>query len=88
MMILDQPSQAHYPPEADQDGSTDVLQDADRRAVRALFRLMFEVGRDLGRGFQLIVLDHAHIDEEWFEGAIVEEWRDGMALVPAGWIDE
>jgi len=88
MMILDQPSQAHYPPEADQDGSIDVLQDADRRAVRDLFRLMFDVGRDLGPGFQLIVLDHAHIDEEWFEGAIVEEWRGGIALVPADWIDE
>ena len=78
-LVFDQPSQAHYPPEAD--GSiASIEDDADRQAVRKLFSLMAEESSTIGGGFQLIVLDHAHIDEEWFKDAIVEEWRDGRAL--------
>ena len=84
-LIFDQPSQAHYPPEADQDGSIDSLQDADRRAVYNLFEFMNSVARDIGGGFQLIVLDHAHLKDDWFETSIVEEWRDDKALVPIEW---
>tara|TARA_R110002051_G_scaffold282873_1_gene344608 strand:- start:9179 stop:9343 length:165 start_codon:yes stop_codon:yes gene_type:complete len=34
---------------------------------------------------QLIVLDHAHLTEYWFESAIVEEWLRGQFLVPPAW---
>lgn len=88
ILIFDQPSQAHYPPEADQEGSLDPLEDADRRAVHNLFKLMQEVSEEIGDGFQLIVLDHAHLDDDWFEGAIVEEWRGDDALVPLEWFEE
>ena len=85
-LVFDQPSQAHYPPEADQEGSVDDLLDADRQAVRNLFQLMVSAADDIGEGFQLIVLDHAHLDDDWFEDAIVEEWRGDRALVPTAWI--
>jgi len=39
-LIFDQPSQAHYPPETDVEGSLDVLADADRTAVLQLFKLI------------------------------------------------
>ena len=42
---------------------------------------------EIGDNFQVIVLDHAHLRDEWFENALVEEWRDGVALVPANWIE-
>ncbi len=87
MLIFDQPSQAHYPPEADQDGSLDPLEDADRRAVHDLFQLMQEVSGEIGDGFQLIVLDHAHLDDGWFKDAIVEKWRGDDALVPLAWFE-
>ena len=85
ILIFDQPSQAHYPPEADQNGATDGLEDADRRAVRNLFEIMHAASEEFGRGFQLIVLDHAHLDEHWFQTSIVEEWRGSRALVPVEW---
>lgn len=85
-LVFDQPPQAHYPPETDQEGSIDTLLDADRRAVRSLFRLMVTAAADIGEGFQLIVLDHAHLDDDWFEDAIVEEWRGDRALIPPEWI--
>ena len=81
-LVFDQPSQAHYPPEADQSGRTDSLRDADRLAVHNLFSFMHLASQAIGNGFQLIVLDHAHLDDDWFNAAIVEEWRGDAALVP------
>lgn len=85
--IFDQPSQAHYPADRDQDGKLDPLKDEDRTAVRELFKLMNDATAQFESPFQLIVLDHAHIDEKWFEDAIVEEWRNDEALVPLIWIN-
>ena len=85
IVMFDQPSQAHYPPEADQSGRVDGLEDADRRAVHTLFEFMYTVSQEIGDGFQLIVLDHAHLDDDWFNAAIVEEWRGDAALIPVEW---
>ena len=41
--------------------------------------------QEIGEGFQLIVLDHAHIDDDWFNADIVEEWRGDLGLVPVEW---
>ncbi|WP_273239762.1 DUF3732 domain-containing protein [Hyphomonas atlantica corrig.] len=87
IVIFDQPTQAHYPPEADQAGRVDGLQDADRRAVYRLFELMHQASEEIGHGFQLIVLDHAHLEEPWFNDAIIERWRGEEALIPAEWIE-
>lgn len=83
-LIFDQPSQAHYPAERDQEGSLDPLDDKDRHAVQALFDLMRRACQEI-EGLQLIVLDHAHLADDWFEAAIVEEWRRNSFLVPPAW---
>ena len=88
ILVFDQPSQAHYPPETDQRGRVDSLKDADRLAVHNLFRFMHMASEAIGDGFQLIVLDHAHLDDDWFDAAIVEEWRGDAALVPVKWTEK
>lgn len=85
-LIFDQPSQGHYPPDQGDD-ELEPLEDADREAVHKLFELMHEVAEEIGKGFQVIVLDHAHLQDDWFESAIVEEWRNGQFLVPEAWVD-
>jgi hypothetical protein len=85
IVIFDQPSQAHYPADRDQEGSLDPLEDKDRHAVQALFELMHTACSEMD-GLQLIVLDHAHLTDPWFEAAIVEEWRRGQCLIPPAWI--
>jgi chaperonin cofactor prefoldin len=85
-LIFDQPSQGHYPPDQGDD-QLEPLEDADREAVHKLFELMHEVAEEIGKGFQVIVLDHAHLQDDWFESAIVEEWRNGQFLVPEAWVD-
>ena len=86
-LIFDQPTQAYYPPDSEAGSLDDIELDADRRAVLALFELMQRASAEIGSPFQLIVLDHAHLREDWFERAIVEEWRGQHALVPRDWPD-
>lgn len=84
-LILDQPTQAYYPPDRIEGGLDQIEQDADRRAVAALFELMNKACHEIDEPFQLIVLDHAHLGQDWFENAIIEEWRGNNALVPRDW---
>ena len=84
-LILDQPTQAYYPSDRVEGGLDQIEKDADRMAVQALFELMHSACQEIDIPFQLIVLDHAHLRDDWFEASIVEEWRDGNALVPPDW---
>lgn len=85
-LILDQPTQVYYPVERDAGGSLDVLEDADRAAVKRLFRWLADRVEELKGSLQVIVTDHAEVGESWFDAAVVERWRDGNALVPQEWI--
>lgn len=84
-LVLDQPTQTHYPSDA-VDGSLDEIKiDDDRKAVQSLFELMHYACKEIKSPFQLIVLDHAHLVADWFEDAIIEEWRGDNALIPQEW---
>jgi Protein of unknown function (DUF3732) len=83
--MLDQPSQAHYPPERDAEGDLGVLQDEDQAAVRRLFELLWRFATELAPKMQIIVVDHVDIKEPWFEGSVAERWRGGRKLVPDEW---
>lgn len=86
LLMLDQPTQVYYPPEKVPDRSVADLGDEDRLAVQRLFRLIFEVTESLGPNLQVIITDHADIDEGWFQDAVVARWRGGEKLVPMQWI--
>jgi hypothetical protein len=85
-LMLDQPTQAHYPSESD--NVTGLPEDdADRIAVRKMFWLMSDVVSALSPLFQIIVCDHADLPEQWFADAVRYRWRGGEALIPADWIE-
>ncbi|MGJ7574407.1 DUF3732 domain-containing protein [Variovorax sp. RB2P76] len=86
-LILDQPSQAHYPPSQDAEGSLDVLEDDDRKAVRSLFKLVDQAAKELSPTLQIIIMDHADLKEDWFQEAVVERWR-GVKLIPPEWLTD
>ncbi|MDQ4144989.1 MAG: DUF3732 domain-containing protein [Actinomycetota bacterium] len=85
MIMIDQPTQAFYPPDVDEMSLEDI-DDADRQAVTRMFRLLHEVAERLAPDLQIIVMDHANLDEDWFQRSIVEEWRRGAKLVPEQWL--
>jgi hypothetical protein len=69
-LFLDQPSQAHYPPENDANGAIEGLQDEDQTAVMSLFRLVYDAAVELAPGMQTIVTDHADLKTDWFARAL------------------
>jgi Protein of unknown function (DUF3732) len=86
-LMLDQPTQAHYPPEQDKSGLTSGLPDEDQAAVHKLFEVLNAYCESLASRMQVIVSDHVELLDSWFRASIVQRWRDGIALVPPNWPD-
>lgn len=86
-LLLDQLSQAHFSP--DTVPSADVTQekiDTDRKAVKRLFKLIFDVVDSLEGKFQVIITDHPDFsDDPRFQNAVRERWRGGLKLIPDDW---
>jgi hypothetical protein len=80
-LMLDQISQVYYPADLQSEPSED-----DRIAVREMYEWLFERVRELEGKFQLIITDHADIDQPWFRNAVVDRWRSGKKMVPPDWI--
>jgi hypothetical protein len=89
LLVYDQPSQVYFPKRlAHADAEEPVLlRDQDVQAIRKVFDLLGKEVRSAEGRLQIIVLDHAG-DNVWgsLEGVeLIEEWRDGRALVPPNW---
>jgi hypothetical protein len=86
-LLLDQPSQAHFSPDAvPRDGIAQDKIDSDRRAVKRLYGLIFDVVEVLNGKLQVIVTDHPDFsDDARFQRSLRERWRDGVKLVPEDW---
>lgn len=85
-LLLDQPSQAFFPRDRDSGGDLDELTDTDRENTRRLYELTFEVVEHLSGQLQVIALDHADFEDDWFAGSVVQRWRGGEALIPGEWL--
>lgn len=86
-LLLDQLSQAHFSPDAvPRDGVTQEKIDSDRRAVKGLYSLIFDVVERLDSKIQVIITDHPDFtDDQRFQQALRGRWRDGVKLVPEDW---
>ena len=91
-VVLDQPSQVYFPSVREYkqvDGTTQDTEAAggDLAAVRLLFNLLFDVVEEASGGLQIIVLEHANLDDPRYQQALLEEPWDGTqrALVPPEW---
>lgn len=84
-IVLDQPSQAFFPRDRETGGDLDELTDTDRENTRRLYELTFEVVQQLGGALQVIALDHADFEDDWFSDSVVKRWRGGEALIPSRW---
>lgn len=89
LLVLDQPSQVYFPRTLARDakaGDDPALDDEDVAAVRKVFVTLANATRTM-TGLQILVLDHAG-KEVWgdVDVHLVEEWRDGRALVPRAWL--
>lgn len=85
LLMLDQPTQAYFPSEESR-LSGDPIDDTDRAAVKAMFQLIDEVVGTLNGDLQVIVVDHANLQEDWFQERVRHNWR-GERLIPETWIE-
>jgi len=91
-LVIDQPSQVYFPKRlvTHEDEETEEPQferDEDIEAVRKVFNVISKVVEATDGKLQVIVLDHARRDVWGVEDvAELEEWRDGLKLVPMEWI--
>jgi hypothetical protein len=89
LLVLDQPSQVYFPrtlAKEAREGDDQPLGDEDVAAVRKIFDTLATATKEM-TGLQILVLDHA--SKEVWRGVdvhLVEEWRDGKALVPREWL--
>ncbi|BCE02103.1 DUF3732 domain-containing protein [Marinicellulosiphila megalodicopiae] len=88
-IFFDQPSQAFFPADKSDSGDLSVIEkDEDRETVRQLFKWIFKVVEELSPDLQIIITDHADIDETWFQDAVRDtKWRGKDALIPAHWYE-
>ncbi|MDH6604556.1 hypothetical protein M2164_000191 [Streptomyces sp. SAI-208] len=87
ILMLDQPTEVWYRSEADQASGT-LDDDTDLAAFTRLFRLIHDVARELAPDLQIIVSDHANLNEPWFQESARHNWRGGRKLIPQHWIEQ
>lgn len=91
-LVLDQPSQVYFPSRESYmalEGNSSNLNEvsADVVAVQRMFNLLFDVCEELSPNFQIIVMEHANLEDERFQEALIEEpWTGGRALIPEEWL--
>ncbi len=82
-IFFDQPSQAYFPP----DVKDQTIKNTDNIAVERMFRLIKDSSKDAG--FQVIVTEHADLQQPWYQEMVKEKWWDGKTkLVPIEWINK
>ena len=86
VLFLDQPSQAYYQPDPENEGEK-VPIDEDRLAVRKIYDLVFRVVEDCKGKLQVVITDHADLmDSKEFQESVNEKWRGNRALIPLEWL--
>ncbi|MBK8293114.1 MAG: DUF3732 domain-containing protein [Flammeovirgaceae bacterium] len=84
-LFIDQPSQVYFSPDKGLDWQSGDVRDEDHEAVGRMFNLAYTVANELSPKMQIIITDHADINEKWFQDSVIERWRTGVKLVPVEW---
>lgn len=88
-VFFDQPTQVYFPSDSAVTGGLEEIgRDEDRAAVRRMFEWIFRVTAELSPNLQVIITDHADIQEDWFQAAVRDvKWRGEHALIPRDWYE-
>ena len=79
-LFIDQPSQVYFPEGFNDDEDQDIME------VRRIYNFLHERVEELQSQMQIIVVDHAKLNNDYFREDTIEEWRDGTHfLVPLEW---
>lgn len=92
-LILDQPAQGYFPSraayEAMNNSSNRESNRSDMLAVTRMFNFLIQVCASLSPNLQIIVLEHAELDDANFRSAVIgDRWTAENALIPKEWISD
>ena len=54
-------------------------------AVKRMFSFIFDRTREMESGFQVILTEHANINEPEYQENVLEVWLNGQKLIPEEW---
>lgn len=80
-MFLDQPSQVYFPSESGKNGK-------DWEEVKRIYRFINKRTSELNGNLQVIIVDHANFDQDYFRNCICEDWSDSISLIPNDWYEK
>ena len=76
-----------FPKEYPGDGAH-ILPDEDRNALLRVYAAVQATIDELAPHFQVIAMEHADLEEQWFQDAVRYRWRErGEALIPVDWLE-
>lgn len=86
VLLLDQPSQVYFPAEPT---GEEVLETNDRTHLLNIYEAIHSTLQQLDGKMQVIVMEHADLDDPAFSQHVVERWRYGndSGLVPSTWMN-
>ena len=79
-LFLDQPSQIYFSSD-----SSDLSKCKDIEAVKRMFKFIIDRTNELGGCFQVIMTEHANIQEPYIQQNVIEEWYESNKLIPEEW---
>ena len=80
-LFIDQPSQVYFPSEL-------ATENTDWKEVNRLYQFIFERVKASNGLMQVIIVDHANLDNEEFRNHTIESWLSkDKSLVPEDWIE-
>jgi cell division protein FtsB len=77
-LFMDQPSQVYFPSDID-------AQDTDKTEVNKLYSFILDRVKELDGNMQVIIVDHANLNDDDFQSAVIEKWWNGEKLIPESW---
>ncbi len=86
-LLIDQPAQYYFPTEIRKESDISQLNDEDLDAVKRMFKFIFEVVKSMDGKFQVIITEHADLQDEWYQEAVILRWRGDDKLIPRHWYD-
>ncbi|WP_273445212.1 DUF3732 domain-containing protein [Neolewinella agarilytica] len=81
-LFIDQPTQAYYPPSE----LVNLGESSDDLAVKLMYDFIFDRVEEMNGHLQVILTDHALIDDQRFKSSLIETWRDNIKLIPIDWL--
>lgn len=84
-LMIDQPAQYYFPADIRKESDFTALDDEDREAVRRMFHFVFNIVESLGGQFQVIITEHADLQDDWYQAAVIQRWRGPEKLIPESW---